>query len=471
MILPSERRLVRFRGFELDLATGDLFRAERRIRLQKQPRQILALLVSRAGELVTREELCSKLWSEDTFVDFDNGLNVAIRKIRQALGDSALSPRFVETERALGYRFIAKVSLEPAPPDARTRVGTGRLVMASLSIAVLAAALALFEASGPRRQSSTPGGSSAAPITMAVLPFRAVGAAREDFPDLGILEGIIARLSSAGGFRVLPTSADTGMDPEEAGRKLGAQYVLAGTIRSSPDRLRVSVELVRSSDGSLVWGGQYDRTRDDLLGIEEGVAKEIASALRVRMTEAERERLYRRYTGSGAAYERYLMRRARLRSLNERDAIQAFAEFEEARKLDPGYALAHAGMAAAASQLRVRFGSKRGPELWDARAREEAGRALQLDPDLAEAHLAIADDGRRWTAGRECARYACRASRDPRPDRGRAGAGGAGGLGVGPLSSRRLWPGRGLCAARRAFDRSTLALAGVGDGFPLLSVV
>jgi tetratricopeptide (TPR) repeat protein len=166
--------------------------------------------------------------------------------------------------------------------------------------------------------------------------------------------------------------------------------VLLGTIRAGGDRVRVSVQLVRTADGSPVWGRLYDTAREDLLGIEDAVAEEISSALRAQMSDAERERLYRRYTRSGAAYERYLMGRARLRSLTEQDALQAIREFEAARDLDPGYALAYAGIASAASQLRVRFASAQADDIWDARARQEAGRALELDPDLAEAHVALA---------------------------------------------------------------------------------
>jgi DNA-binding winged helix-turn-helix (wHTH) protein len=117
MLLTPQPRLVRFGAFEFDPASGDLWKAGRRIRLQNQPRQILRMLVARHGELVTREELRRELWPDDTFVDFDNGLNVAIRKIRDAVGDLAPSPRFIETERAQGYRFVAPIIEPPAQPN------------------------------------------------------------------------------------------------------------------------------------------------------------------------------------------------------------------------------------------------------------------------------------------------------------------------------------------------------------------
>ena len=418
MLLRTQTRLVRFGVFEFDPASGDLWKGGRRIRLQNQPRQILKLLVSRPGELVTREELQRQLWPDDTFVDFNNGLNVAIRKIRDALGDETPSPRFVETERAQGYRFIAPVSEEAARPDpenavarlsaqrAAARAGSERvgvhsvgrpkrhLVFVAFVLTTLAGtSLWLSHTGGSGSASSTPQESSA-PISLAVLPFRSA-ADGEDLLALGIPDGIITRLSNVRQFRVRPTSAVARyqgheIDAPDLGRRLGSQYVLVGTIRATSDRVRVSVQLVRTTDGSPVWGDQYDVARDDLLVVEDAVAQQISSALEVQMSAAERERFYRRYTRNGAAYERYLMGRARLRSVTEQGALQAIAEFQAARDLDPNYALAYAGLATAAAQLRIRFASEKEYGVWDARARQEAGRALQLDPDLAEAHVALA---------------------------------------------------------------------------------
>jgi TolB-like protein/DNA-binding winged helix-turn-helix (wHTH) protein/lipopolysaccharide biosynthesis regulator YciM len=427
MLRRPRKSLVHFGVFEFDPASGELWKAGRRIRLQDQPRQVLRILVSRGGELVTREELCRELWSDDTFVDFDNGLNVAIRKIRDVLGDLAGSPRFIETERARGYRFIAPVSQEPPSPDventariapmeratvlgeplvvsegATKRVGPnaiGRsrplLVLVPVVLAMIAGASVWFWRVGLYGSAPLSASESSAPITLAVLPFASATGESVDFLTVGIPDGVITRLSNVRQFRVRPTSSvvryhGADIDPQSVGRRLGSQYVLEGTIRATADRVRVSVRLVRTSDGSPVWGRQYDRAREDLLGIEDGIAEEIASALRVQMSEAERVRLHRHYTRSGAAYERYLVGRARLRSVTEEGALQAISEFEAARDLDPNYALAYAGLATAAAQLRVRFASQKGYEVWDARARQEAGRALQLDPDLAEAYVALA---------------------------------------------------------------------------------
>src|SRR5688572_15488337 len=292
MLVPTRTRLVRFGAFELDLVSGDLWKAGRRVRLQKQPRQVLRILVSRSGELVTRDELRRELWPDDTFVDFDNGLNVAIRKLRDAVGDAAPSPRFIETERAQGYRFIAQVTQEPAEPDTgkpesrRTRASTRHLLIASLAIAVFGSAVAWLWQNPVRDSTSSAAQGSVAPISLAVLPFSSISGESEDFLAAGIPDAITTRLSKVRQFRVRPTSAvaryrGKEIDARNAGRELGSQYVLVGTIRTTADRVRVSVQLVNTIDGAPVWGERYDVARDDLLGIEDAVAGRVADALRV----------------------------------------------------------------------------------------------------------------------------------------------------------------------------------------------
>jgi TolB-like protein/DNA-binding winged helix-turn-helix (wHTH) protein len=439
MLLPSQTRLVRFGVFEFDLASGELWKAGRRIRLQNQPRQVLKILVARRGELVPREELRRQLWPDDTFVDFNNGLNVAIRKLRDAVGDVAPSPRFIETERAHGYRFIAPVTDAPAqadaqgpPPDvglnsealsalspssghpheavataaplasehdrrepSEKRARPRAALVAAIACVVLAGLSGWLWATRDRPATSQPGRESRSPVSLAVLPLTSGPDQADGLLAAGIADGLITRLSNVSQFRVRPTSAvaryrGKEIDARDVGRDLRAQYVLLGTLRTAADRIRVSVELVDARNESTVWGNSYDGARGDLLRVEDTVATEIAAALRLQISKGERERFDRRYTRSGAAYEKYLMGRARLRSVTEEDTRKAIAEFEAARDLDRDFAPAYAGVAAAATQLRVRFAAPRDADMWDARARAEAGRALQLDPDLAEAHVALA---------------------------------------------------------------------------------
>jgi TolB-like protein/DNA-binding winged helix-turn-helix (wHTH) protein/Tfp pilus assembly protein PilF len=435
LLLRPRKHLVRFGVFEFDPASGDLWKKGRRIKLQNQPRQVLGALIARAGELVTRDELRRRLWPDDTFVDFDNGLNVAVRKIRDALDDVAPASRYIETERAQGYRFIAPVAVEPGAPDRETSATdhldrqsnaadpqtpaplaakdhgrAGRIapanhraplrqfsgpVFAALAVVVLAGAgVWLWPGDTPGTARARLRESSV-PALLAVLPFSNRAGDREGFLATSIPEAIVTRLSGLRHVRVRPAgivspSDGQAIDAHDAGRRLGVEYVLAGTIHTAADRVRISVRLVATADGSPIWGDQYDYARQDVPGIEDRIAEAVAKTLRLQLSEAERERFYRRYTVSGSAYERYLMGRALLRSTTEAGAKAAIVEFEAALALDPAYALASAGIATAAAQLRVRFASREEYGIWDARAREAAGRALQLDPDLAEAHVAIA---------------------------------------------------------------------------------
>jgi TolB-like protein/Tfp pilus assembly protein PilF len=267
-------------------------------------------------------------------------------------------------------------------------------------VLVAAVALLVLASSGlwvwqARDRRSPPLRDRDSPVSLAVLPLTTGSDPTDELLSAGIADGVITRLSNVSQFRVRPTTAVTQyrgreIDAQDVGRSLQSEYVLMGTIRTTADHVRVSVQLVATPTGAPVWGNQYDVDRGSLLQVEDAIADEIATALRVEISDAERARLDRRYTRSGAAYERYLMGRARLRSVAEEDARQAIAEFEAARVLDPGFAPAYAGLATAAAQLRVRFASAREAEIWDTRARQEAGRALQLDPDLAEAHVALA---------------------------------------------------------------------------------
>ena len=417
---PEVRRhYYEFGPYRVDVLNQRLLRAGEQIAITPKTLDLLLLLLRHRDRVVTKAELMRDLWT-DTAVEEAN-LTQQVFTLRKVLGEGPAGGTYIETVPRRGYRLAADVRelREEAPAAAAARVpqrggvepgeaarvgwgiSNGRGVRALVVFALLAVVAGALTA---RRYWSWD--SPRDPVMLAVLPFENLSGTSLppergdgiDFADslaVGIPDAIITRLSSVRQFRIRPTSAVAryhrqSIDVQDVGRRLGSQYLLVGTIRTTGDIVRVSVQLVRTIDGSPIWGRQYDSARGDLLGIEDGVAEEIAGALRVQMSDAERDRLYRRYTRNGAAYERYLMGRARLRSVTEQDALQAIAEFEAARDLDPDYALAYAGLATAAAQLRVRFASERGGEKWDARARQEAGRALQLDPDLAEAHAAIA---------------------------------------------------------------------------------
>jgi len=258
------------------------------------------------------------------------------------------------------------------------------------------AAAVLLVAAGVWLRRRPPVTAAGAPIGLAVLPFQALGVAADSgVLTIGVPDAIITRLASVHQLRVRPTTAvlkfdGSALDPQAVGRELAVSYVLTGTVQAAAERLRVSVQLLRAGDGTALWGAHYDLARQDLLILQDSIAERVSGALALRMTAEEQARVYRRYTAQPAAYEAYLSGRAQLARMSEAGTRAAIDEFTRALALDPRYALARAGLAMASADMHLRFAS--GPELaqWGARAEQEAARALELDPALAEAHLARA---------------------------------------------------------------------------------
>jgi TolB-like protein/Flp pilus assembly protein TadD len=233
-------------------------------------------------------------------------------------------------------------------------------------------------------------------IALAVLPFHVLTAPEDiGYLGIGIADTVITRLANIGQMRVRPTSAilryeNQTIDLQEVGRALKTEHVLSGTVQRAGERFRVSVQLVRVSDGVPLWGEHYDLPRSDLLNLQDAIAAQVAAALKIQMTATERARVYRRYTEKVAAYELYLRgRSSQVRYTGEwtRAAMEAF---EAALRLDPNYALAHAGLATASTQMSLRFAPEAEVKSWRERAEREASHALELDPNLAEAHKALA---------------------------------------------------------------------------------
>jgi TolB-like protein len=261
-------------------------------------------------------------------------------------------------------------------------------IAGAAALLLLAGVFYLNRGSGP--------GEPAGPIPLAVLPFRTFGAAGDSSVlAIGIPDAIITRLAGVRQMRLRPTSAvlpyaGKDADPSEIGRALAVRYLLTGTVQAAADRLRVSVQLVRAGDGSPLWGSHYDLARKDLLTLQDSIAERVSASLAVRLSADEHDRLYRRYTANPAAYEWYLRGRAQLAHVSEDSTKAALQAFARALALDSNYALAQAGLAMASADMHLRFAS--GPEvrMWGERAKKEAARALALDPNLAEAHLAKA---------------------------------------------------------------------------------
>jgi TolB-like protein/DNA-binding winged helix-turn-helix (wHTH) protein/tetratricopeptide (TPR) repeat protein len=404
---------VRFGSFELDLRTGELRKGGFRVRLQEQPLRILALLVDRAGELVTREDLRQTLWSHDTYVDFDRGLNNAVRRLREALGDSADAPRFVETLARRGYRFIAPVERlpmvpaeaprPPAPavaapalpaaapvpvrPPLPARLRTGLLATAA-GLALLAALYGAWP-----RASSTAAGRGRAMLL--VLPFvNLSGDPEQEYFSDGLTEEMIARLAVLQPTElgvIARTSAmhykGTQKRTDQIGRELGVAYILESSVRRAGNRVRVTTQLIAADTQEHLWSETYERELGDVLRLQVEVAEAIAGQVQVRLTGPMRARLQAAPVDP-EAHSLYLKGRFFAAQRTADGLARALSLYREALGREPHYAAAQAGIADV-HLIRAWYGITSEPEaLAEARAAAEA--AVGLDPGSADAYVALA---------------------------------------------------------------------------------
>jgi TolB-like protein/Flp pilus assembly protein TadD len=340
-------RVVKFGVFEADLSARELRKGGARLRLQDQPFQVLALLLENAGRIVTRDDLREKLWPGDTFVDFDKGLNTAINKIREALGDSAESPRFVETLPRRGYRFL---------PD--------------------------------------PQGSPGQIRSLLVLPLANLSQDPEEeyFAD-GLTEELISKLARIGALRVL--SRTTAMyfkgvrkPLPEIARELQVEGVVEGTVLRSGGRVRISAQLIHAPTDTHLWAGSYERDLRNVLSLHAEVAQAIAREVQVKLTPQEQAQFAQVHSVDPEAYEAYLKGRYHWNRRRAIDFGKAVRYFQQAITKDPGYAAAYAGLADAQSMMGL--WSLVPPEEGCGSGKVLALRALELDPSLAEAHTSLA---------------------------------------------------------------------------------
>lgn len=395
----SSRRRVRTGLFEIDFGSGELHKEGRKVQLQEQPFRVLEMLLERPGEVVTREQLQARLWSADTYVGFDEGLNTAIRKLRVAFGDSAENPRFIETVSRRGYRYIAPVEPElprsPSPSTAtiaatkprRVFLKTRWIVFAVVVFAVCA--LTLFLRTAAHRKPAL------GKIMLVVLPLENfTGDSQQDYLADGITEEIIAQLGSLDPQHlgvIARTSAmrykHTQESAAQISRDVCANYLLEGSIRHSGDRIRVTAQLIQSSDQSHLWADSYDRELSDVLRIESDIASSVASEIRLTLSQQIHQRLAAAGRTNVAAHDAYL-RGLQGWNLRTRDGFQqAITNFTRATELDPGYAPAFAGLARVYSLAPVFAGVPAGEAA--PKALEAASRALSLDEGLANAHCTL----------------------------------------------------------------------------------
>ena len=414
--VDGPRGRYRFGMFEVDERRGEIRKQGLRIRLRGRPFDILLILLERPGELVTRDHLRARLWAVDTFVDFDHGLNTSVNRLREVLGDSADSPRYIETVPRKGYRFIAPVEAiavrdppqdaavpaavptepvpgpipAPLPPALPARRPAWMVAAAALVIVGLTAAAVTWTA----RRSGTPAGAS---MRLAVLPFQNLsgdpdqeffsdGFTEEMIAELGAMEpghlGVIARTTS---MHYKGSAKDVG----QIGTELGVDYVLEGSVRRADDRVRITAQLVESKTMTSLWSDSYDRKASDVIGIQKDVAMAIARSLAP--TLSTRGALSgRKDAASFQAYEFTLRGRFFREQATEASTRKAIEYFDRAIALDPSYAPAHAGLGDGYRLLGAPGWEVEAPDGLLQKARLSGDRALALDPSSADAHAVMA---------------------------------------------------------------------------------
>jgi TolB-like protein/DNA-binding winged helix-turn-helix (wHTH) protein/Tfp pilus assembly protein PilF len=407
----------RFGAFEINLQSGELRKSGMRLRLSGQPLQVLAILVERSGEVVTREELHSKLWSADTFVDFDHGLNNAVARIREVLDDSAEASRYVETIPRRGYRFIAPLTdLLPAtlpPSTAEVRVGSAHEIARPASgpsvlptekrfrsthvMLLVAAVLVLFTfAFALYRSSHVKGTSKPAIKSLAVLPLKNLsGDPTQEYLADGMTEELIGRLAAIHDLRVVSRTTvmrfkDARLSVPEIARTLHVDAVVEGSVIREGSRIRVHAQLIRGATDEHFWSEAYDRDLRDVLGLQSEVAESIALKVKASVTGEERTRLTAARPVSAEVYESYLKGLYVYRKTSSRAGLEeSIGYFQNAIARDPTYAPAYVSLASAYRFLStVTIGGSPAERL---KAMTAVRKALELDPNLAEAHVVLAD--------------------------------------------------------------------------------
>jgi TolB-like protein/DNA-binding winged helix-turn-helix (wHTH) protein len=398
---PATRR--HFGTFDLDIETGELRRNGLKLKLQEKPFQMLAMLLEHPGEVVTREALRERLWAANTIVDFDHGLNTAIKKLRQALGDSAESPRFIETLARRGYRFIAPVADVGDPganPPVDEIVETRAPLMRRGLVAVLGIAAALVVVTVilmSRRPVDAPVRAGA--IRLAVLPFENLGTTEDDYFVGGITDQVRGKLTNLPGLEVIARTSsneygNSKKNPREIGEELGVEYLLTGAVRfakarDGARRVQVSSELSLASSGALRWAQPFDETMTDVFQVQGQIATRVAEALDVALSVREKRRLEDRSTQSLPAYESYLHGEEASQSMAAFDAPslrRAVSFHEQAVALDPGFLEAWASLSRASSFL---YGNGIPTPAGAERALSAAQKALALAPERADGHQAL----------------------------------------------------------------------------------
>jgi TolB-like protein/DNA-binding winged helix-turn-helix (wHTH) protein/Tfp pilus assembly protein PilF len=395
MASANDSRIIRFGLFEVDLRTGELRKNGVKIRLQQQPFQILVILLQHPGEIVTREELHEQLWPADTFVDFDHSLNAAIKRLRDALGESAENPIYIETLARRGYRFNAP--LQSAPLQAAVLPGAPRrftnrsalFVLTGTGLAIIFLAGAFLWAGRAHRNP----GAKKRIESIAVLPLANLSRdpEQEYFSD-GMTGALIADLSKIRPLRIISRTSTvrykgTNKSLPEIARELNVDAIIEGSVLRSGNRVRINVELIEASSDKHLWGENYDRELGDVLKLHSEVAQAIANQIQIQLAPDQQARLHAAPSINQGAYEDYLRARWTAQDWSYQGIKLAKQYFEASIQKDPGFALAYVGLA----DCYLTLGQQRRipPQEAYRQSSELIDKALQLDETLGEAHSSL----------------------------------------------------------------------------------
>jgi TolB-like protein/DNA-binding winged helix-turn-helix (wHTH) protein/lipoprotein NlpI len=399
---PSSSPVVRFADCEFDLRTGELRRNGTSLKLQPQPAKVLALLVSRPGEIVTRQDLSQQVWGSETFVDFEQGLNYAIRQIRSALQDDAEHPRFLETLPKRGYRFTAAVTSSspptidpPAPvaPLSQPRRVVLRYALAFLAAVGVAVALMLVLDWGHLRRRLTGKARTPRIESLAVLPLHNLShdPEQEYFSD-GMTDELITDLAKFGSFRVISHTSverykDTKRSLPDIARELGVDAVVEGTVTRSGEHVRITAQLIEARSDRHLWAESYERDLRDVLALQNEVSRDIATEIQIKVTAQDKIPVAGERPVNPEAHEAYLKGRYFWNKRTGEGVRKGIEYFEQATRLDPNYAMAYVGLAE--SYIVLNGHRFLPPTEAYPKVREAALKALELDEKIAEAHTSL----------------------------------------------------------------------------------
>jgi len=416
----DRHRKTRFGAFEVDLRSGEVHKHGIRLKLQDQPFRVLALLLERPGDVVTRDELRQKLWPADTFVDFDTGLNSAIKKLRDVLCDSAEGPRYIETLPRRGYRFIGEIkngvpersvdvpskadgapefpavasSVASSAAIANSRFPFGRILKLSAGLAICFAVLLTVALRTGAWRKSRLGATPVRVQSIAVLPLENLSGdpAQEYFAD-GMTDALITKLAGIKSLRVISRTSTMlykgkSKTLPEIARELNVDAVVEGTVAQSNDHIKISAQLIYAPTDSHLWSASFSGPKRDILELEDKVAADITTQIRNNLNLPEREGPRKPWTTNPEAYDAYLRGTHALNSQTPDDIRMAIHYFQEAIEEDQGFAVAYARLSFAYSLLST-LSEMPSAETYQP-AKLAAQKALALDNSLDQAHAAVA---------------------------------------------------------------------------------